>query len=130
MNLKTIKLLLPVGLAIALTFSCNKENEENIEVPGNKKCYYNNIDAYMVIDSILSNVVYFSVFSKSDDKELLIEPWNPSKRWESLLNANCVSSNLFLIGDTLSCRVDTIISGTCDPIILNSLGYSECLNFE
>jgi hypothetical protein len=106
--------------------------DDNIEIPGNKPCFYDYVDAYMIIDTIFnikgSYYIQSSVFSKSDDKELLIEPWNPSNRWESLLNANCVSSNLFLIGDTLSCRVDTIISGTCSPIILRPLCYPECLN--
>ncbi|MCL1947517.1 MAG: hypothetical protein FWF51_10285 [Chitinivibrionia bacterium] len=104
--------------------------DDNIEIPGNKPCLYDYVDAYMIIDTIFqikgSYYVQSSVFSKSDDKELLIESWNPSNRWEILLNANCVSSNLFLIGDTLSCRVDTIISGTCSPVILRNLCYSEC----
>ena len=112
------KLMFIFFLAIFI-FSCT-ENDGG-------KCHYDKVNAYIVIDSILpeKNTIYFKLFDKSDNEEI-IHQGHPIRSYDfDNLNTYCVS-----VGDTLSVIANLINRGTCGPYYIEFIDYPECFNSD
>jgi len=103
--------------------------KDSIIIVDGGKCIYDSIDAYMVIDSIKSMEVYFSVFTKSENEWKPRVPTIPSQNWVThVKNPDCISNNLISVGDTIPGIYMRKISKTaCSPTLFKPIDKKECL---
>jgi hypothetical protein len=108
---------------------------QNPILPGGSPCCFEIIDVYAVIDSItpynhISHKVFFSVFRKSDYKRISEMDNSYNQNYQRYkIDANCVSSKRFSVGDTLSGFLRMLVSGTCSPTPgLTIFDVNECFS--
>jgi len=94
--------------------------------PGHDKCYYDTINAYIIIDSVSQfdserHTIYFKLFGKSNDEEI-IHQGHPIRSYVfNNLNVCCVSA-----GDTLYVIAILITKGACSPHHIELLDEPHC----